>query len=83
MGLRGELIELIAEEMVAAEPGLLREDDKPIIAVYLARRCEQFLLDRANDLRLEVANKLIRKRDNGVPWNQKEQEEAAYYGVRG
>ncbi len=82
MSRREKLIAQLAAEMVAAEPGILTEDDGPRLQRYLSARCAQYLMDRANDTRVEVANRLIRKRDDGVAWTADEQAQAAYFGVR-
>ncbi len=83
LGTREELVHELASEMLASQPDLLSEEVRPMLEAYLLWKCKAFILDADNARRIEVANRLIRKRDMGVPWNPAEQEQATFYGVRG
>ncbi len=83
LGTRAELVHELATEMIASHPTLLSEEGRPMLEAYLLWKCKAFILDADNARRMEIANRLIRKRDAGVPWDDTERADADFYGVRG
>jgi hypothetical protein len=75
-------VRALAEELVASNPEYFASEDLPFLRSELIRYCRTIVIDRANDIRLDVQARLLRKKTRGVPFTAAEREEAARYGVR-
>lgn len=72
----------LAEEILKSNREFFSEEDIGYLCDYLVEKCQRVVIDRENDIRLEVQARLLRKVRNGIPFNANEQVEAIRYNVK-
>jgi hypothetical protein len=73
----------LAAALASDHPDLISEKDVGLIARQIAEFCDRLVLGRDNDRRIAICNALMAKRDRGEAWDDKEEEQADFYGVSG